>query len=225
MGYSEGNIKLIKTDVFNRICAIADTPSAEILLANLIEEFGTKNSEELIANGAFTHSCNRQDIDIVVDDEVRSYPLQMNDGAMSYFSPGLARWIPVNADEMKAYKVNFSWLLDVVISSLAIDGMTPVSILDENIWFIGSAWLKKRETPIIFVRNIIKQAVIEKLGDYLKEKHKSTPALILILAKSIPSYFHIEMLILKGFIMILLKFRRKLLKLLMMPESLCTNMR
>jgi hypothetical protein len=189
MGYIKGNIKIMKTDVFNRICDIAETPSAEILLANLKEEFGLKDGEKLILNGAFIHSGNRQDIDVIVDDQEHSYPVQLHDGAMSYFSPNSARWFPANMDYLKVYKVNFDWLLNAIMSVFGIESMTPSCILYEKIWFIGSALLKKRKTPILVVRNITKQEVLEKLDSYLKEKHKSTPVLILTTGKNIPAYF------------------------------------
>jgi hypothetical protein len=183
---------VIKTDVFSRICNIAETPTAEILLANLKEEFGIKECEKLIDYGSFTHSGNRHDIDIIVDDEVRSYPVQMHDNEMSFFSPCRAIWVPANTDKLKVYKVNFDWLNNAVMSALSIENMTPVCVLEEKIWFIGSARLKNRKiyTPIIFVRNITKQEVVEKLDSYLKEKHKTTPALIIAAANNIPSYYH-----------------------------------
>jgi hypothetical protein len=67
--------------------------------------------------------------------------------------------------------------------------MTPACILEEKIWFIGSAWLKRKKVPVIFVRNLSRQEVLEKLDNYLKERHKNQPALILTTANNIPAYF------------------------------------
>lgn len=180
---------MVGRNVFCRICTIAETPSAEILLSNLKELFGEKAAEKLI-DLAFKHSGNRQDIDVIVNDESRSYAVENRNGTLSYFQPDSAKWYPAPLDTLKIYTVNFDWLLNAVMSALSIEGVNPQCVLEETIWFIGSTALTKRKkTPIIVVRNINKQEVLEKLDAYLKEKHRSQPALILTFADNIPEYF------------------------------------
>lgn len=189
MGHIEGNIEMVSRDVFIKMCSVADTASAEMVFSNLKEPFGEKEAEKLVENRAFIYSGSKQDIDVIVDDEERSYAVEHRNGTLSYFQPNSARWYPADVDKLKVYKVSFDWLLNAVMSAFGIDSMKPVAILEEKIWFIGSAWLKKRKTPIIFVRNITRQEVLEKLDDYLREKHKSQPALTLTTANNIPAYF------------------------------------
>lgn len=188
MGHIKGNIKVINRTVFTKICSIADTPSAEILLSNLKEQLGEQEAQKLI-DVAFKQSGNRQDIDVIVNDEERSYTVENRGGTLSYFQPDSGRWYAAPLDKLKIYKVNFDWLINASMSALSIESTTPVCIHEEKIWFIGSAWLKKRKTPIIFIRNISKQEVLENLDSYLKEKHKSQPALIITTANNIPTYF------------------------------------
>lgn len=179
---------MVGRNVFCRICTIAETPSAEILLSNLKELFGEKAAEKLI-DLAFKHSGNRQDIDVIVNDESRSYAVENRNGTLSYFQPDSAKWYPAPLDTLKIYTVNFDWLLSAVISALDIEGTKPHCVLEEKIWFIGSAWLKRKKTPVIFVRNINRQIVLEKLNDYLKQKHISQPALVLTTTSNVSAHF------------------------------------
>lgn len=191
MGNIEGNIEVINRNVFTKMCSIADTPSAEILLSNLKARFGEKEANKLIENRAFIYSGSKKDIDVIVDDEERSSTVESRDGTLSYFQPNSARWYPADVDKLKIYKVNFGWLLNAVRNAFDIESMKPLCILDERIWFIGSAWLKKRKTPIIIARNITNQAVAEQLNGYLEAKHKSEHALVLTTTKNIPVYFQL----------------------------------
>jgi hypothetical protein len=181
----------VKTDLFKLVCHIADQPSAKITANNLKEQLGHRPYEQLIANKAFVPAPHGQDIAVMVDDEERSYAIHSRSDGLAYFSPH-AGWTPVKGDDLLVYQVNFDWLLRVIMDGLKIPAnMQPQTILENKVWFLGSAWLGKRKTPVIFARTITKQDSAESLRGYLQDRHATDPALILASAASIPAYFRL----------------------------------
>jgi len=179
----------VATDLFKLLCQIADQPSAKITAENLKGLHSA--AEKLITSGALLEAPYSQDIQVTVDDEERSYAVQQHNGGMAYFSPR-AGWVAVKSEDLLVYKVNFDSFLRVIMDALGIPANTqPQAFLDEKLWFIGSAWLNKRKTPVIFARTVTKQDVGESLRRYLQDRHISDPALILTSSSNIPAYFQL----------------------------------
>ena len=77
----------VNTDLFKLICSIADQPSAEIMATHVKEMFGCDKFEKSVAANALIKSPYLQDVDVEINGEERSYPLQQHNGGMAYFSP------------------------------------------------------------------------------------------------------------------------------------------
>lgn len=177
---------------FELLCKISDTETSKATLTKLKEIFGSEESRDLISEKSLTHSYNRQDIDVLVDDEERSYAVQPYNRGVAYFSQTMSKMIPVDSDDLKVYQVNFDWLLRTIMDILEMPSHTqPQMIIENKVWFIGFTWLNKKRVPIIFARTIINQDVTEKLYTYLQDNHKSNSALILTSSANIPSYFQL----------------------------------
>lgn len=181
----------LETDLFRLICHIADLPSAKITAENLKNRFGSPAGEKLIAQNALISASHSQDIDVAVGDEDRSYALQRHNGSMAYFSPN-SGWVPVRNEDLLVYKVDFGWLLRATMDALGFAANAqPQIVMDEKVWFLGSAWLNKRKVPVIFARTVVKQAVAESLCRFLQDKHAKDPALVLTSTMHIPAHFQL----------------------------------
>ena len=180
-----------KTDLFKLACEFAATPSAKITAENLNGQYEATTVKALIAAKALIKAPHSQDIDVVINDEDRSYVVESHNGGMAYFSP-VSGWTPVENDDLLVYQIDFDWLLRGIASALEIPAnMQPQAIIEGKAWYLGSAWLNKRKTPVIFARLITDQNVAEGLRDYLKDRHASDPALVITNTANIPSYFQL----------------------------------
>ena len=179
------------TDLFMLACQLMDLPASKITAANLKERFGVSLHEQLLSIGALKEAESNQDVDVWVEEEDRSYPVQMRHGGLQYFSP-VAGWTRANKDELLVYKVKHDWFLRVIMDALGIPAnMNPQSVVDGKVWFIGSAWLNKIKTPIVFARTVTKQDVADGLFKYLEDQPVSDPVLVLTSSSHIPPYFQL----------------------------------
>ena len=181
----------VNTDLFKLVCSITDQHSAEITATNVKEIFGHDGFENSIAANALIKSPHLQDIDVEIDGEERSYPLQRHNGGMAYFSPS-SGWVPVKQDDLFVCKINFEWFLRAMMDALEIPATTqPQMIVEDKAWFLGSAYLKKKKTPLIFARAVTKKDAADGLFEYLQDKHAGVPALVLTSSSGVPAYFQL----------------------------------
>lgn len=181
----------VETDLFKLICVLAETSSAKITAQNLKEHHSDSTAEKLVSAKILIPAPHNQDFDVTVDDEDRSYAVQRHNGGMAYFSPK-AGWTPVKNDDLLVFQVNFNAMLRVIMDALGIPANAkPQSILSDKIWFLGSAWLNKRKTPVILGRRLADQDAAEALRYYLQDWHTSTPALVLAVSSNLPAYFQL----------------------------------
>lgn len=181
----------VKTDLFKSICVLAETSSAKITAQNLKEHYSVSAAEKLVSAKVLIPAPHNQNIDVAVDDEERSYGVQRHNGGMAYFSPK-AGWTAIKNDELLVFQVNFVAMLRVIMDALGIPAnFQPVSILDNKIWFLGSAWLNKRKTPVVLGRRLTDQDAANALRNYLLDRHTSTPALVLTISSYLPAYFQL----------------------------------
>ena len=181
----------METSLFKIICALAETSSAKITAQNLKERHSVSVSEKLFASNALIKAPHNQDVDAIVDDEERSYAAKRHNDGMAYFSPK-AGWTTIDNEDLLVFQVNLDMLLRVVMDALGIlVNVQPETVLDSKVWFLGSAWLNKRETPVILGRRLIDQDSAETLRNYLQDKHSHDPALVLAISSNIPAYFQL----------------------------------
>lgn len=180
-----------KTDLFKLACEFAAIPSARITAKNLKGRYEATTVKALITAKALVQAPHSQDIDVVIDDEDLSYAVESHNGSMAYFSP-VSGWTPIENDDLLVYQIDFNWLLRGIAGALDISAnVKPQVIIEGNAWFLGSAFLNKRKTPIIFARLVTNQNVSKTLCEYLQNRHTSDPALILTNTANVPSYFQL----------------------------------
>jgi hypothetical protein len=180
-----------KTDLFKFACEFAATPSARITAKNLNGQYEAATVTALITAKALVQAPHSQDIDVVINDEDRSYAVGPYNGGMAYFSP-VSGWTPVENDDLRVYRIDFDWLLRGIAGALEIPANVQSQVIIEcKAWFLGSARLNKRKTPVIFARLVTDRDVAKTLREYLQEHHASDPALVLTNTANVPSYFQL----------------------------------
>jgi hypothetical protein len=183
----------METELFKMICTLVEAPIAKITLQNLKEKFSDSCIKKLVSAKILVPAPHNQDLDVAIDDEDRSYPIQSDSGGLFFFSPKSGR-IPVKNDVLLVFQVNFDVIVRVIMSALGISSnFQPENILDDKIWLLGSAWLnRKSKTPMILGRRLIDQNAAEALQHYLKDRHTCNPALVLAISSHLPSYFQLH---------------------------------
>lgn len=172
-------------DLFKLVYRIAETPSANITHQNL-RRLGCQDIDKLVSYGALKQAPHLQNIDVVIDDEERSYSVQHHNGKPAYFS-SKSGWVSINNEDLLVYQIDFDWLLRIVKNGLNIPIHSEVqNILDDKIWFLGSAQLQDINTPVILCRLTSNKDVSKSLYNYLRDKHSTNPALVLSLSNEIP---------------------------------------
>lgn len=180
----------METNLFELICTVAETSSAKITLKNLKDRH-PEFADRLLAIKGLVPAPHLQEIEVSEDDEDRSYVVQYDPHGMYYFS-AIAGKTAVKNDDLLVYGVNFDLLFRTVTDALGISsGIKPQIISDHNIWFLGSAWLNKRKTPVILCRRIFDENVAEVMQTYLRDKHSNEPALLIAISSHIPAYFRL----------------------------------
>lgn len=182
----------VETDLFKLICVLAETSSAKITAQNLKEHYSDSTAEKLVSAKILIPAPHNKDFDVAVDDEDRSYTVQHHNGGMAYFSPK-AGWTAIKNDDLLVFQVSFDAMLRVIMDALGIPANeASKSVLDDKIWFLGSAWLnRKNKTPVILGRRLADQDTAEALRNYLQDRHTSTPALVLAMSSNLPAYFQL----------------------------------
>lgn len=181
----------METCSFRLLCRLAETSSAKITANNLKEHYPAFTVNNFSAVKALIQAPHSQDFNTIVDDEDRSYSLQQHNGGMAYFSPQ-AGWVSIESKDLNVFQVNFEVMLHTIRNAFGIPvNVQPQSILEQKIWFLGSAWLNKRKTPVILVRRLIDQDTLEALHNYLQDRHMRDSALVLAISSNIPAYFQL----------------------------------
>ena len=179
-------VRSAKQSTIEKLLKIGETPEATIIQKIAHEEFGDQ-FQELVDNNILTRFEILKSVEVFDGEREFVTEIQRKDGKNMYFSPADG-WVVVSDEDINLYKINFEWLLRVIMNALNIaDRHKPKEILEEKIWALGQHRIEKQLINIIVARIINNDTVFEELKNYLNNHHTvRNTALVIALDKNIP---------------------------------------
>jgi hypothetical protein len=112
--------------------------------------------EQLISGGALVETTPSESIvmPIDLDDELVGFEWEADRQAFVGFHPNMGL---VEADPRvrKRYRVNFDWLLSAIAGAAAVAaGQRRVCLVDDLLWDLGDARLRRNRRPVLFARRL-----------------------------------------------------------------------
>ena len=144
----------LKTDVFNAASQIIETPNASVTSQNIQALFSGGTSQALLDFGLLIRAPHLQEIEVEIEGELRTYPVERHDGGWRYFLEG-SGWLTVSGNQLNSLAINFDVYLRSMMNALGVpERVTPEQVCDDKIWYLGQAWLSSRKTNVVFARRL-----------------------------------------------------------------------
>jgi hypothetical protein len=180
--------KSTKRSVIEKLLKVCETFEASIIEKYARTDFGDF-FQELTADNALVNFKTLKVVSVPDGDDEFVAEIERRDGKNGYFSSADG-WVAVPDEDLTLYKVNFDWLLQAIMTALAIaDRHKPKVVLEEHIWALGQHRIETRNTHIIVARGLRNSTVIQELKTHLDKHHQAkNPGLVITLDPLIPEH-------------------------------------
>lgn len=178
----------IQQSTFQIACKVCEHPDAKIVHNILNHHFGKYGIDLLNKNGLKQIANLKSVLVPRGDDEIEAEIINRGDGRFSYWSDG--GWVNVQYNEIKQYQLDYFWMITWIKKMLNIPSSHNIKILvEDRIWSLGDILIKNKKAHVIFVRRPRSKSVMSLLNDYLKEKYRNKPILIVTTSEHIESFY------------------------------------
>jgi hypothetical protein len=179
--------KSIDRLIFEKLIKIAENPDASILLS-VAQQIFEHELPQMIQNNVLKYSGVLGNVQVFDKGDLDYFEVQRNDGKNMYFSPSDG-WVAISDEDIALYKVDLDWIVREVMFALEINDRHLKEIHRDYIWALGECRVERQKIPIVIVRNIKKDFILDALLSYLNKSHLAkNPALVIALDLNIPSH-------------------------------------
>ncbi len=180
--------KKTKRHLMEKLIKVCETSEASIIEKYARSSFGDI-FQQLTEDKALINFKTLKSVSVPDGDDEFVAEIERRDGKNGYFSPADG-WVAVPDEDLTVYKLNFDWLLKIIMGALDIaDRHKPKVILEEYIWALGQHRIETRNTHIVVARGLRSGTVFQDLKTHLDKHHQSkTPALVITLDRLVPEH-------------------------------------
>jgi hypothetical protein len=182
-----GDKKYLK-ESFASALQIASSYFPSVAATFLLDRY-RKHADELIKCGALKESEYLQDLFVYTGGKITSREIKLIDN-VNYYLTKTGERIEVCKSELLVYAINFDWIIKGILYGFGADAQHKYTcILDQFIWSLGNVYLKQYKIPIIIARCVTVDEIYRVLAQYLNKHHAKTPALVLVIGRSLKEYY------------------------------------
>lgn len=180
--------KTIKRHLIEKLLKVCETSEASIIEKYARSSFGDL-FQQLTEDNALINFKTLKSVCVPDGDDEFVAEIERRDGKNGYFSPADG-WVAVPDEDLTVYKLNFDWLLKIIMGALDIaDRHKPKVLFEEYIWALGQHRIETRNTHIIVARGLRSGSVFQDLKTYLDKHHQAkNPALVITLDPLVPEH-------------------------------------
>ncbi len=174
------NLRELSVEAFDLVLELLEREPPEVSGAVVADTFPDVG-RQLIDCGALRPVANATVVTCRACDADHSAEVEFDPATNCYrhFCPE-AGWVLAPMEDLKRYRVELSWFLEMLAAAVALPERVPTtSLVEDVLWDLGEGWLGKRKVTVLFGRRLTQSQNLDRACHALTNRVGRPPGMLL----------------------------------------------